>query len=192
MNHSLEILVFSFTTVSMQRTGLNEKNNFEVTTVGWILSFVWISFFPLQKRARITFPYVARVLWRQIHIKIMRLPLEYLHWMLGPKGHMKYLHSIFSISLSSSHCAAQHVLFDNLTTLNRCFLFALPTQVLFFFFFFWLIKSWSLCTMFWKGDLFISGLWCFAATRFHLLNYSQVPFGMSTSFHKLSDQIVKI
>lgn len=140
MNHSLEILVFSFTTVSMQRTGLNEKNNFEVTTVGWILSFVWISFFPLQKRARITFPYVARVLWRQIHIKIMRLPLEYLHWMLGPKGHMKYQHSIFSISLSSSHCAAQHVLFDNLTTLNRCFLFALPTQVLFYFFYSGLLK----------------------------------------------------
>lgn len=57
MNHSLEILVFSFTTVSMQRTCLDEKDNFETIILPqkWILSFMSVAhFFTLQRENSIS------------------------------------------------------------------------------------------------------------------------------------------
>lgn len=86
MNNSVGILLFSLTTDSTQRTGLDEKSNSEAAAARWTPPFVSVSHFLLIKKVKIPFPYLSRVWWKQIHSKTARLPSEWLHWMLSPKG----------------------------------------------------------------------------------------------------------
>lgn len=57
MNHSVGILLFSLTTDSTQRTGLDEKSNSEAVTARWIPPFVSVSlYFLLIKESKNTIP----------------------------------------------------------------------------------------------------------------------------------------
>lgn len=127
MNNSVEILLFSFTTNSTQR-----MNNFEAGPVRRIPLYVSVSHFTFKKESsnNISLPgqaFMKLNTFEDCQIAVVVSPLDVRSWRVHVVSTQCFQYSPFFLSF----CSPVHLVWL-LSTLNRCFLCAFPTHVVFF------------------------------------------------------------